>query len=181
MLTRLALLRLSKGRKKRPVPEGWATPDEVSSFSQLSASKVDVQPSSLALDDDMAVIGSVQGEAPVYALKDGRTERSLHVGEPVTDTLWASGKVVFSTVKGSVKVFADGNEIASFKEHAGPVTAMAVHPGRDIIASVGADKSFVFYSLNSLTRVSRMFTDSGKSLLSPSYLLPNVGPGICRP
>lgn len=157
--------RLSKGRKKRAVPGGWATSDEISSFSQLSAGKVELQPSSLALDGDAgdnAAIGSVQGDVAVYSLKEGKTERTLHIGEHVTGSIWTDNKVIFSTLKGSVKVFADGSEVASFKEHAGPVTAISLHPGRDIVASVGLDKSFVFYSLNALARVSRMYTDSGK-------------------
>jgi pre-mRNA-processing factor 19 len=59
-------------------------------------------------------------------------------------------------------VHSSGSEVASFSDHAGPVTGLALHPGGLILASVGSDKSFVFYDLSALRTVFRSFTDSRK-------------------
>jgi pre-mRNA-processing factor 19 len=105
-------------------------------------------------------------------------ERSFTIGEPVTDSIWEESKVFFSTAKGSVKVFEDGSEVASFTDHAGPATGLAMHPSKAILASIGADKSFVFYDLVNLQRATRVYTNAGTfdSILCsrnnfPSFLL----------
>lgn len=59
-------------------------------------------------------------------------------------------------------MFDSGSEVAQATEHAGPVAAVSVHPSGAILASVGSDKSIVFYELETLKRVSRAFTNSGK-------------------
>lgn len=56
----------------------------------------------------------------------------------------------------------NGSEIASFSDHAGPATGLAMHPSKEILASVGSDKSFVFYDLANLQRATRVYTNSGK-------------------
>lgn len=70
---------------------------------------------------------------------------------------------MFATAKGSVKVFESGSEVASFSEHAGPATALSLHPSGDILGSVGSDKSIVFYDLSTNTRVSRSYAESCES------------------
>ncbi|KAI1840889.1 hypothetical protein JX265_013385 [Neoarthrinium moseri] len=153
--------KLSKSRKKRPVPEGWATAEDVSSFAVATESAVPVeQPTTLALEEGYAAVGGLKGDVAIYSVAADKVERSLQVNEPVTDSIWTGAKVVFSTTKGSVKVFESGSEVASFSDHAGPATGLAIHPSGDILASVGADKSFAFYDLVNLKRVSRAFTDS---------------------
>lgn len=102
----------------------------------------------------------MKGDAAVFAVATGQTERSLQVNEPITDTLWHGSKVIFSTSKGSVKVFENGSEVHSFSEHAGAATALSIHPGGTILASVGTDKTFVFYDLNALSRVTRVYTSA---------------------
>lgn len=82
--------------------------------------------------------------------------------EPVTDAAWAETRVVFATGQGSVKVFEEGNQVASLSEHAGAATAVSVHPSGEILASVGTDKSIVFYDLVEQKRVARAYTDAGK-------------------
>jgi len=98
----------------------------------------------------------------IYSVEADTLERQFTVGEPVTDSIWAGSKVFFSTAKGSVKVFESGSEIISFTDHAGPATGIALHPGLNILASIGADKSFVFYDLKKLQRASRVYTNAGK-------------------
>lgn len=115
------------------------------------------QASSLGIESGYAAVGGLTGDAAIFSIATGQTERSLKVDEPVTDTVWSGSKVAFATAKGSVKVFESGNEVASFSEHAGAATCLAMHPGGQILASVGADKSFVFYDLADLKRVTRVY------------------------
>ncbi|RKU44109.1 hypothetical protein DL546_002464 [Coniochaeta pulveracea] len=153
--------RLSKSRKKRPLPEGWATPEEISSLTQTQHEKVTV-PSTTSLDveDAHAVISGSGGDVAIYSLEAGKAERALQIGSPITDTLWTQTKIIFGTQKGEVKVYENGSEVASLSEHAGTVTGLALHPGGRILASTGVDKSFAFYDLGSLRTVFRSFTDS---------------------
>ncbi|KAJ4392308.1 hypothetical protein N0V93_005933 [Gnomoniopsis smithogilvyi] len=152
---------LTKSRKKRPVPAGWVSSDEIATFApQVSETLPVPQASSLATEAGYAAVGGLKGDAAIFSTATGQTERTLAVGEPITDTLWHGTKVAFATSKGSVKIFESGNEVASFADHAGAVTALAMHPGGTILASVGADKSFAFYDLNALKRVTKVYTGS---------------------
>ncbi|KAI0594862.1 cell cycle control protein [Biscogniauxia sp. FL1348] len=153
--------KLSKSRKKRPVPEGWVTPEEIAAFTVEASNSLPVpQTTTLTVAEGYAAIGGLQGDAAIYSIESDKLERSLKVDEPVTASIWEGSKVIFSTAKGSVKVFENGSEIASFSEHAGPATALSIHPGKEILASVGSDKSFVFYDLANLQRATRVYTDS---------------------
>ncbi|CAM1509789.1 Fc.00g001240.m01.CDS01 [Cosmosporella sp. VM-42] len=152
---------LSKGRKKRPVPEGWVTTEEVSSFATETSNDLPVsQATSLALGESTAAVGGLKGEGAIYSVETDKVERQLAVNEPVTDTLWTFSKVIFATSQGNVKVFQSDEEVASLSEHSGPATALSIHPGGQVLASVGTDKSIVFYDLGLLKRVSRAYTDA---------------------
>ncbi|GAB1321021.1 Pre-mRNA-processing factor 19 [Madurella fahalii] len=152
---------LMKGRKKRPIPQGWASTDEVAAFEQVAYTDLTVsQASSLDVESGYAAIGGLDGKADIYSVQANKVERSLDIGEPVTSTVWTGSKVILATSKGTVKVFDSGTETASFQAHAGAVTGLSVHPGGRILASVGVDKSFAFYDLDSLERVSRGYTDA---------------------
>lgn len=151
-----------KGRKKRPIPQGWASTDEVAAFERVAYTDLTVsQASSLDVESGYAVIGGLDGKADIYSIQANKVERSLNIGEPVTATVWTGTKVILATSKGTVKVFDSGNETASFQAHAGAVTGLSVHPGGRILASVGVDKTFSFYDLDTQERVSRGYTDSG--------------------
>lgn len=151
-----------KGRKKRPVPQGWASSDEVAALQQVAYTDLTVsQASSLDVESEYAAIGGLDGKVDICSIQANKVERSLDVAEPVTATVWTGSKVVLAISKGSVKVFDSGSETASFQAHAGAVTGLAMHPGGRILASVGVDKTFVFYDLDTLERVSRGYTDAG--------------------
>lgn len=159
----MSVIRLSKSRKKRPVPEGWATPDDITTFAVEASNSLPIsQPTTLASEGGYGAVGGLEGEVAIYSIEADKLERSFTVGEPVTDSIWEGSRIFFSTAKGSVKVFESGNEVASFSDHAGPATALAMHPSKAILASVGADKSFVFYDLESLQRATRVYTNAGK-------------------
>ncbi|KAL2123691.1 hypothetical protein VTJ04DRAFT_56 [Mycothermus thermophilus] len=152
---------LMKGRKKRPIPQGWASADEVAALQQVAYTDLNVtQASSLDTESDYAAIGGLDGKLDIYSVQANTVERTLDVGEPITSTVWTGSKVIVGTAKGSVKVLDGGRETASFATHAGAVTGLAVHPGGRILASVGVDKSYVLYDLEALEKVSRVYTDA---------------------
>ncbi|KAK2605877.1 hypothetical protein QQS21_003717 [Conoideocrella luteorostrata] len=152
---------LSKGRKRRPIPSGWATSDDISSFDITASSALPVsQATSIDLEGSYAALGGLKGEAAIYSIEADVLERQLQVNEAVTNTLWSGARVFFATSQGNVKVYEAGNEIASLSEHAGPLTSLSAHPGADILGSVGADKSIVFYDLTAMKRASRAFADA---------------------
>ncbi|KAL2195374.1 hypothetical protein P885DRAFT_70481 [Corynascus similis CBS 632.67] len=152
---------LMKGRKKRPIPQGWASPDEVAALQQVAYTDLAVsQASSLDTESEYAAIGGLDGKLDIYSIQTNKVERTLDIGEPITATAWTGSKVIVATSKGSVKVFDSGSETASFQAHAGAATGLSVHPGGRILASVGVDKSFIFYDLDTLQQVSRGYTDA---------------------
>ncbi|KAI0435526.1 WD40-repeat-containing domain protein [Xylaria telfairii] len=154
-----AQARLSKSRKKRPVPDGWATSDDIATFAVVTSTPLPIaQPTTLSSQDEYSAVGGLEGEVAIYSVEADKLERTFTVGEPVTGSIWDESKLYFSTAKGSVKVFENGNEIASFTDHAGPTTGLAMHPSKAILASVGTDKSFIFYDLGSLQRATRVYT-----------------------
>lgn len=120
------------------------------------------QATTVSVQEAYAVIGGLQGNVSIYSIDSDKVERSLQVNEPVTDSIWEGSRVFFSTSKGSVKVFESGSEIASFSDHAGPANGLAIHPSKEILASIGSDKSFVFYDLVNLQRATRVYTNAGK-------------------
>jgi pre-mRNA-processing factor 19 len=158
--------RLSATRRKRPVPEDWATGDAVASYeikadidSQFTGAK------SLAVDStgDFFLCGDSDGAVGVYDLKNSAfTTRSNLGAGAVLDGAWANDKIVVATSSGSVVVAVEGSATAKFHQHAGAATAIAVHPCGDIAASVGVDKSYVLYDLQSSAVITKIYADSGE-------------------
>lgn len=171
--------KLSKSRKKRPIPEGWVTSEEVSSFKPTTSDVLVPKASSASVEGSYAAISGFEGDVAIFSVEANVVERTLKVDEPVTDTLWVGGKTLFfATTKGSVKMFDSGSEVASFSEHAGPATAISMHPSGQILASVGTDKSIVFYNMADVSRASRIYTDSGKQchtvVITTSHPITNI-------
>ncbi|KAL8691393.1 MAG: hypothetical protein Q9224_004189, partial [Gallowayella concinna] len=156
--------RLSKTRRKRPVPADWVTADALNSFAPVEKSKTPyTEARSLAVNAtcDAVLLGGSNGKVGVYSVSDKAITEELDVGSGrVTDTLWAESRAIAATSTGSVKIFESGQEIASFSGHSGEVTALAVHPSGDILASVGVDKSYIFYDLTSNTVATQVLTDA---------------------
>lgn len=156
---------LSSTRRKRAVPAEWATPEVLQSFDTQSTSEPLYPGSqSLAVDKtgDLVLLGGVDGVAGVYSVSQGQIVHTLKCGGgAVVDGVWYGNKPVVALSTGSVKVFDEGKEIASFDQHAGTVAALALHPCGDILASVGVDKSYILYDLESLKPVTQIFSSSG--------------------
>ena len=118
---------------------------------------------SLAVDPsgDLVLVGGSDGVAGVYSLSQKKVVYALKAGGAVQDGIWTGDRAVTAASNGSVKVFEQGSEIASFSSHAGEVTSLALHPSGDILVSVGIDKSFVLYDLATLAPITQIYTDSG--------------------
>lgn len=115
---------------------------------------------------ELALVGGVDGVVGVYSLSQKSVAQTLQTDGPVTDATWAGDKAVIGSATGSVKVFENGIEVASFASHAGEVASIAVHATGDIVASVGVDKSYVLYDLSTNTVITQIFSDAGKHALS---------------
>ena len=158
--------RLSKTRRKRSVPADWVTAAALNSFTSIDKFNTPyTNARSLAVNApcDTLLLSSSDGKIGVYSITDKAITEELNAGTTqVTDTLWVGAKAVASTSTGNVKIFESGREIAGFSGHAGEVTALASHPCGDILASVGIDKSYIFYDLTSNTVATQVLTDAGK-------------------
>ncbi|KAL4889626.1 hypothetical protein BDV59DRAFT_116002 [Aspergillus ambiguus] len=161
---------LSKGRRKRPVPDGWATADSISAYKPTENAKVlpaGGKALSVNASGDLALVGGADAVAGIFSLSQKQVLQQLQVDGPVTDAVWAGEKAVVASSTGSVKVFENGSEVASFSSHAGAATALAVHATGDIVASVGADKSYVLYDLTTNSVITQTYSDA--SLLSVKF------------
>ncbi|CAF9908442.1 hypothetical protein IMSHALPRED_006674 [Imshaugia aleurites] len=155
--------KLSKTRRKRAVPEDWATPGDIANFTPTQKSKplyTGARAISVDGSGDLALIGGSDGIAGVFSISQNKLVQELPVGSPVTDTLWAGSKAIVGTSSGTVKAYENGVEVSSFSGHAGAVTALALHPSGDILASVGVDKTYIFYDLTSSVQALQIATDS---------------------
>lgn len=158
--------RLSKTRRKRAVPEDWATPNIVSNFTPTQKSKslcTGARKISVDASGDLALLSGSDGTAAIFSISQHKLVQELPIGSPVTDVLWAGSKAIVGTSSGIVKAFENGVEVSSFSGHAGAVTALALHPSGDILASVGVDKSYIFYDLESSVQALQITTDSGRT------------------
>ncbi|KAE9370489.1 Prp19-domain-containing protein [Stipitochalara longipes BDJ] len=153
--------RLSKSRRKRPIPKEWADSELIEKFGVATTSKA-LYPGakSLAVDEagQSVIFGGDDGVAGIFSIPENKVVQSFKAGGAVTDAVWYGSQPVVSTTSGAVKVFGD-SEI-SFTSHAGSANGLALHPSGDILASVGVDKSFVFYDLAGGKPVTQVYTDS---------------------
>lgn len=108
------------------------------------------------------LVGGVDGIAGVYSVSKQQVVQTLKVDGPVTGAVFAGSQAVVATATGSVTFFNDGAQTASFNAHAGEATAVVVHPTGDIVASVGVDKSYVLYDLQTLSVVTQIYGNAGK-------------------
>ena len=155
------------------MPEDWATPDVISNFTPTPKSKslcTGARAVSVDANGDLALIGGSDGTTGVFSLSQNKLVQELSVGSSVTDALWAGSKAIVSTSSGMVKIFENGVELSSISGHAGAVTALAMHPSGDILASVGVDKSYIFYDLTSSVQVLQISTDSRKISYDLRYI-----------
>ena len=165
--TLTSIFRLSKTRRKRAVPEDWTTSDTIQSFAPLNKSKSmypGARTVSMDASGDLALLGGADGSAGIFSISQNKLVQEVSAGSAVTDTLWAGNKAIVGTSAGTIKVFDNGTESASFSGHAGEVNGLALHASGEILASVGVDKSYILYDLTASTQVLQIYTDSGKPI-----------------
>jgi len=149
--------RLSKTRKKRVIPEDWTTPDLIQGFevteipdATLPGSRV------LAIDTsgNLALLGGMDGVAVLYSLAQKQILHTLKCGDgSITAALFWEQKPVLATSTGAIKIFENGDIVGEMLVHAGTATDISLHPSGDILASVGEDKSIVFYDLTTMDKL----------------------------
>lgn len=162
-------LSLTATRRKRAVPADWATGETITAFETSALGQAALPNSrALAVDQsgDLALFEGSDGSAVVYSLSEKEAVHTLKFGKGhITDAVWWGARPIIATSTGAVKIFEKEKEIGSFAVHAGSATGLALHPTGDLFASVGSDKSYVVYDLESMAHVTRVFTDSGMSYL----------------
>lgn len=105
--------------------------------------------------------GAVIVGTSVYSVEQDAKISDLPINGKVTDSAWCGGLAIISSTSGEVKAFNEGQEVHSFRVHAGEANALAVHPSEKFFASVGVDKSIVFYDVSGGKTLNRVFSDSG--------------------
>lgn len=158
--------RLQGTRRKRPVPEDWATGEEIASYTVKNAADTQFTGAkTLAVDEsgDLFLCGDSDGDIGVYDLKQNAFTVRSNVGAgAVTSGAWANDKPIVATASGAVVVTEGGSAKIKFHQHAGAATAVAVHPCGDLVASAGIDKSYVLYDLHTEKVLTQIYADSGK-------------------
>lgn len=158
--------RLSKTRRKRPVPEDWATNEDLEAFAPMQSTESncsDVHSIAMDSSEDLALFGGKEGFTSVYSISKRKMVKQLETANgAVTDVAWAGSDAITAISTGHVEIWDEaGSRIADFQEHSGAATALALHPSGEIAASVGADKRIVFYDLAQSTTALKLYTDSG--------------------
>lgn len=124
----------------------------------------------------MLLTGGADGNATVFSISAREPLQTLEGGSgSITDVAWNRSVAITASSTGTIKFFENGDETTRFSRHAGEVTAIAVHPSGDILATVGVDKSFVLYDLTLLTVATQVYTDSGQLCLEHRVLLNILG------
>lgn len=151
--------------------------DALNTFAPVDKSEsLSAAATSFALDtqSDSVLIGGRDNTVGVYSVREKTIVQEMNAGPgTVTDVMWVGNRAVASTTTGNVKIFENGLEVASLSGHAGEVTAIALHPSGDILASTGVDKSYIFYDLTSNKMATQVFTDAGMVIQVWNFLLGN--------
>ncbi|QDS77384.1 hypothetical protein FKW77_005948 [Venturia effusa] len=155
---------LTATRRKRAVPADWATDETIAAFETSELGQAALPGSrTLAVDQsgDLALFEGTDGSAIVYSISEKEAVHTLDFGKGhITDAVWWGARPILATSTGAVKIFEKEKEIGSFHVHAGSATGLSLHPTGGLLASVGSDKSYVVYDLESMAHITRVFTDS---------------------
>jgi pre-mRNA-processing factor 19 len=171
---------LSKGRKKRAVPGGWATAEQLQTYKVAQEEEaIQATPEFLAVDTagELALVGGAEGQAVIWSIARGEVYQKIEgvQGATITDGAFAKDKIVMGTSVGDVKVYDTANTTQTVHEFAAngeahtansKVAALAVHPSGEIVASVGIDGSIIFYDIASLKQVAKVNSRNG---MCPTY------------
>ncbi|KAF2859967.1 cell cycle control protein [Piedraia hortae CBS 480.64] len=153
--------KLSSTRRKRPVPNDWATGNKIQHYQVKSTADSQFTGAKFLAahhTGDFFLCGDSDGTIGVYDLpaQTFTTRCSLGSGA-VLDGTWAHNKAVVATESGAIVVTQDGAVQAKLHQHAGPAVAVATHPGGEIVASIGADQSYVLYNIHDSKTLTQTF------------------------
>jgi pre-mRNA-processing factor 19 len=108
-------------------------------------------------------VGGSDGTVAIVADEDASTV-TLNVGGKAAQACWWGTRAVVGSSTGTITIFErDGTEVGQIKGHSGAVTSLSLHPCGDLLASTGADKSWILYDLTTLSAVTQISTNSGKT------------------
>lgn len=140
------------------MPHGWATSGDIESYTVVQTSEPQYPgATSIAVDaSEQVVVG-----ASIYSLGQNAKIDNLHINGKVTGSVWCGAVAAVSSSSGEVKTFSKGMEVQCFTVHAGAANGLAAHPSGKILASVGVDKSFVFYDISNERTLTQVFSDAG--------------------
>lgn len=160
--------KLGAARKKRAIPDGWVNSDAISEFKEIESSE-SLYPGTKFISVDgsgeLALVGGVDGVAGIYSVEKNEAITPLKAEDgPITDGLWRGKQPITSSATGVIRVWSeDGSENTALRSHAGEVVALALHPSGDILASVGADKTWILHDLKSNKVVAQVRSDEDLS------------------
>jgi pre-mRNA-processing factor 19 len=173
----LILNSLSSTRRKRAVPEDWATSDGIATY----APKATVQTkhtggTALAVHQggDLVVVGGAGGAVDIFSVAKEQVIESFQVGSgDVTAAVWAGDRAVISTSTGQVTVRdpSSGNELGSFSSHTGAISGLSTNATDDLVASVGVDGTYTIYDLEQMSVATQVPSQNGMSFCFGRILL----------
>ncbi|KAI5807098.1 WD40-repeat-containing domain protein [Geopyxis carbonaria] len=156
---------LSARRKKRSIPENWATAETMSSFETvLTSEPIHAGSKSISLDvsTDLALLGGSDGAASIYSISQQQVVTQLNAQDgAINDVAWVGKCPVTGSGNGVVRIWnEDGSDSNSITSHAGDILALAAHPSGSILASVGADKSWVLHDVSVGKAITQIYDQS---------------------
>lgn len=165
---------LSKTRKKRPIPDTLATPEDLQQLQQLVSAPLHktTQGGILSIDvnpENASVIATAGSDGTVqlfdYAAQRNYASMEGH-GKRVTSVQFVSGSVVLSASADKTTRIWKEQQPGSFscaavlKEHSAEVVGVTLHPSRKYFVTGSADATWAFYDLDTATCLKQVSDES---------------------
>ncbi|KAG4306053.1 hypothetical protein PORY_000041 [Pneumocystis oryctolagi] len=142
---------LSSNRRKRKIPVDWTTTEQIQQFkpskvihpfqSEIKVIAVNKQGTMvLVASNNILKIYCDMDESPTYSLECDENE--------ITCGLWINDLPVVANANGTIYIYTSlGGNTKKISTHQSKVTAIALHPSEDLLASVTADGEWAFHDL----------------------------------
>lgn len=178
--------RLSKSRKKRPLPEGLAAPEALGAFTLESKFPVHqtskqgilglaLLPGGAVEGADLVASGGVDTKVNISAARGKRVQSLAGHKKKVLDvafigdrsrgaaTLLASGSAdaTCKVWRRAAEGGADFSLVSTFRDHSADVTAVCPHPTESYLATASADGTWGFYDLEAELCLTQMGAGEG--------------------
>lgn len=167
---------LSKTRKKRPIPETLATPEDLTAMTQLISAplhkttaggivSLDVNPA----NPSVLVTAGMDGTAQIYDTASQRQYGSLEGhSKRLTCAAYATPSVLLTTSADKTTRIWSEQQPGSFacsavlKDHSAEVVGVTLHPSRKYFVTGSADATWAFYDLETASCLKQVADDSIK-------------------